>query len=371
MQPSAPTPHSAPLPARGRRGAPRAAGLVLILGLVVGLYSACQLATSAPTSPPAGTVGSFPTCAQRNPPILTGDDFAATVRFVSGPYDPSGFGAPPRGAPVGAPYFADLSRAFTNAPPAFRDQLCGLDGVFIDQTPCGSFGACEPHSWGFRGRLGGTGRYVGLTAGLWTAAVNPTYAQFETALLQTLLPPTLLGVVSYGAANSGADTFAMSVLASLAHETGHVRWFDLLDPNRTGTQNPGNLPCFFTSWPGGGAGFHAPPWRELLTPAGRRRGGISIAIDRAPNAQVAGDLLDKIYEASAPWASFFASISPDEDFVETYKFKVLTTANPVLTSLPITMPGTHGGHTENIPADYRAGRKTELTSKTACIPATL
>lgn len=36
---------------------------------------------------------------------------------------------------------------------------------------------------------------------------------------------------------------------------------------------------------------------------------------------VAGDLLDQLYEPSGPWPDFFAAISPDEDFVETYKFK--------------------------------------------------
>src|SRR5262249_38896444 len=50
-------------------------------------------------------------------------------------------------------------------------------------------------------------------------------------------------------------------------------------------------------------------------------------IDNAPNAGKAGQSLDKIYTprdiGSDQWASYFASLSPEEDFVETYKFRVL------------------------------------------------
>jgi hypothetical protein len=57
-------------------------------------------------------------------------------------------------------------------------------------------------------------------------------------------------------------------------------------------------------------------------------------------------------------------MSPDEDFVETYKFEILTTAKTPLTSVLITVPST----TANIVVDYFSGGKSELARKVGCIP---
>jgi hypothetical protein len=74
----------------------------------------------------------------------------------------------------------------------------------------------------------------------------------------------------------------------------------------------------------------------------------------------------------ACWASLFAAMSPDEDFIETYKFKVLTdgSGGSPLTSATITVPhGMSGGSdgTANIVADYHNGARAELTAKVGCI----
>ena len=84
----------------------------------------------------------------------------------------------------------------------------------------------------------------------------------------------------------------------------------------------------------------------------------------------AADFLEELYRPAQPWASYFAAISPDEDFVETYKFYVLTNAQSVtslnegpLTSLPIQI----AGNPHDIPSDYLAGKKPLLSSQTQCI----
>jgi hypothetical protein len=59
--------------------------------------------------------------------------------------------------------------------------------------------------------------------------------------------------------------------------------------------------------------------------------------------------LDLLYHARQPWASFFAALSPDEDFVETYKLYVLTNAQPALSHMSITFLL---GNPEDIPGDY-------------------
>lgn len=302
-------------------------------------------------------------------------DFAAKVHFLAPgvPYDPRSLAPPPQGAPVGQPYAGDLSRAFAIAPAAFQARLCGLDGVFIDPTACGAIQECIGHAWGLRVRnpAAGQGRYIGIPAALW--AGRPVYSEFANHILHALIP---LNSAVYSRGNPDADTFAMTVLAALAHEYGHVRWYDIIDPGRVGARSIRAF-CgghFFSSW---ASVSTQPDWRELLTyshrqthrpPDHHRTGGHVAQIDAALGTPlVAGDLLDQIYEPSAPWADFFAAISPDEDFVETYKFKVLTSASPPLTSLPIAIPGTRGMHHENVPADYLNGRKPELARKLGCI----
>jgi hypothetical protein len=82
----------------------------------------------------------------------------------------------------------------------------------------------------------------------------------------------------------------------------------------------------------------------------------------------AGDLLHQIYISSAPWPSFFGSLAPDEDFVETYKLFVLTNANSPLTSLHLTIP-TNPSYEGNIPYDLVVNKnKTDLATKIGCFP---
>ena len=63
-------------------------------------------------------------------------------------------------------------------------------------------------------------------------------------------------------------------------------------------------------------------------------------------------------------------MSADEDFVETYKLKVLTTARSALNSVDITFPNTTSG-SQNIPKQVAGGSKPTLAVKLACIPSTL
>src|SRR4051794_26693732 len=315
-----------------------------------------------------GLAGNFHTA--RSQPLPC--DFAGKVKFLAPGFDPEGFNPPPPGAPIVEPYASQLNQAFAMAPRAFQTQLCGLDGVYIDQTTCAGWETCFGRSWGFR-RRPGPGRYVGISVMLWSG--QPIYSRFESALFGALLP---LGSVTFKGANSAADTFPMTLLAALAHEVGHVRFYDILDPNRTGMLNFGAL-CggnFFNAWAGPPGGLHPPQrWRHLLTIGERQahpvpdphRGPPQIqqidALVHAGNMRRAGDLLYDLL-TTEPWASFFATISPDEDFVETYKMKVLTGASPQLTSLPFDFPGTGGLLSVNVPANVSQA----LATKMSCIP---
>lgn len=308
-----------------------------------------------------------------------GYNFARTVQFLNSGFQKS----PPYTLPVLTPIsptsavYADLNSAFGLAPVWFQNELCSLDGVFIDQTKCADLSHCFSNSWGVRNftTVPAT-RYIAVSQGLW--ASRPTYSSYENQLLQTLLPPHDY-YVQYSAANTPSDLpFEFTLLAALAHEVGHVRYYDIL---RNPRPTPNCFGGFFASWQ---SVYQPPTWRHLLTPSERQqvsrerlysqhKGTLQTAdIDRAAQTPYGGDLLDGIYAPTNSWASYFASLSPDEDFVETYKFAVLTQSNTPLVSLPITIQGSSVQHKEDIPAAYwntlnlSDYSKANLVLKTQC-----
>ena len=117
-------------------------------------------------------------------------------------------------------------------------------------------------SWGFRegpgiytltGNQDHYQRYIATSAGPWSGqgVSAPTYSKYEQAILDLLLPHigsfTSNSAPQYQPANPGAEISAMSVLAALAHEFGHVLWYDTFPsggdypvPQPWGTDNSGH-----------------------------------------------------------------------------------------------------------------------------------
>jgi hypothetical protein len=230
------------------------------------------------------------------------------------------------------------------------------------------------------------GRIVALSTGLWNEA---SYSSYETDLTRSLLPSNV--VVNYSNASycssptvcNSIDTPTIALLAALAHEVGHIAWYFQVPSSSPTSFCGGN---FFTGWV---ASTVTPPpqWRDLLSAAARdqiRSNGNgkwpyvhqphSPQIDSidhpGPGDQAAGkSVYALLYNGTPPsypqpWASFFAALSPDEDFVETYKFAVLTTAAVPLNSVAIAVQG-YG--TANIAQDYSAGNRPDLTTKVGCV----
>lgn len=322
-------------------------------------------------------------CARPTPPTppavaCTASNFGEKVSYLTASFQPrKGAPLPPTGPlPAGSPYAVDLRAAFAAASPAFQERLCGLDHVYINAAADHGLPDRFEASWGWwRSRpSGGPQRIIAISANFWTEPQpRPQYSVYETELQRSVLPPG--SGIRYSDAT--VDTFPMALLAALAHEMGHIRWYDLVG-------NPPDSFChgdFFTAW----ESVPQPPrWRYLLTLArrniirrervGGKEQGWPYRHKRPPyiNRIDSHPTPDQIYglvATDAPWASPFAAISPDEDFVETYKFKVLTTASHPLTSVTISVPGAREG-SANIVADYDAGKKPALSTKTACIPDT-
>ena len=318
------------------------------------------------------------------------------------PYDPTTFGDPPALAAANLPPSTvnDLTQAFRNAPLFFRQHLCNLNGVFIDPTACSGPSECSGRSWGFRDPR--TGRmYIGVSLNfLWpSGGPAPTLTNYETTLLQWQLASLDSSLQSWGTdgppffssryANDPADTPAMTVLAALAHELGHVRWYTVNVPV------PGSfaydwrylIPCpnsnhsfFDESWsyPDPGALQQAYYWRYALDVAPRSVTHVDPPQNK--DIQAPGSVpalrydVARLHNQSHPWASLQASLTPDHDFVETYVFNVLThnvTVNPVLApyvqSLLLTVPGV--GYAPDVPFDYfkNPTRKAKFVRKVNCM----
>jgi hypothetical protein len=368
----------------------RSAHLLCVIILTTVCVACAPAVPPPPGAPPPPVQGAAATCPD-------GSAFLDHIRFVANGYVPSSNPgtrpvAPPAG--IGTPisnsiYAQNLQNAFLLAPPSFQSRLCGLTGIYINgPTTCSALADCIGNSWGFRAGPG-QGTYIAVTAGLWNLSCSSgspyVYHCFETDLLNAVLGSTPQ-FFRYSGANAAADNFDMTVLAALAHEVGHMQWYQVMTPTRPGTSayNPNSFctPSFFSySWK---VPVISPPvWRFFLTLDKRNHNfgapdrhllapdikDIDHDIDRG-DMQDASALVEQLYQPGQPWPSYFGAISPDEDFVETYKFYILTNAQSVpslsegpLTSLPIQIAGVQ----HDIPKDYLAGNKPQLSKKAQCL----
>ena len=361
----------------------KASSLILSIGVVTLACAACV--------PPPAQVAPGPAQA-----LLASCDptpFLSKVSVLRIPFDPTAVGAN-ASAPVGIGQVSgviaqDLGNAYCIAPQFLKQQLLGLTGIYVNPTGCaqGDPNNCSisdtqvtSNSWGYRERPNqshNAGRYIATSAGLWNQGNHaPGFHDYETKLLKLLL----LSWTTPQYMTAAPDGPEITTLAALAHEMGHVFWYDINAPMPGQNYDPkrfcnGNF--FDAYW----QNVNMPPrWRLFGTPQDRHgHGYVQIKdIDDAiasGNFTLAGALLATgntlsgdigIYPPDAPWASFFGAISPDEDFVETYKFYVLTQAG--LTSLPLQIANQP---TRDIPSDYLGQRKPKLAGKIPCIVTAL
>ena len=341
------------------------------------LAAACFACVPPPSSGPVLVGASVASSATCNP-----GNFQSKVSYLTTAFQPRlGASRPPTGAlpnPSGAPdYAADLGKAYCAASDAFRQQLDSLDYVYINAVACAASADCFAESWGWRRSqtTGGPQRIIALSSGFWTGPhPRAAYSVYETDLAESILPPST--GVSFQ--NANVDDFATTLVAALAHEMAHIRYYDLVG------SNPANY-CsnkfYNTVW---NQPVQPPPaWRRLLTLTERdylRSHGQWPNSHKSPphfadidhpglGGTPRNQLIFQLLAQSQPWASLFAATAPDEDFIETYKFKVLTTAVNPLKSVVISIAGIT--NTANIVADYVGGYKTDLATKVGCIPNSL
>ena len=276
----------------------------------------------------------------------------------------------------------DLTAAFDSAPPSFRAQLCELKGIYVNPTGCTDRDprTCSleddqiaNNSWGFRQNSTGERRaYIAISLGLWkndpsnpwtcttphNVVCAPPFQKYQTRLIGALLQTLSRKAKNDDARPSfstvkppAADTAAMSVLATLAHEFGHVYWLDTFVPDRGGPFRNSTEFCKHT-----GLFYQPGSWSYPIDlPPGRWLGFGEILnrSNQADDSDVfqlpgllahghfrdAGNHLNNIYR-NGRWASALAAFSPIEEFVETFELFVLTNAKDGLQSLKIRIKGT-------------------------------
>ena len=373
---------------------------ILLAATIAAVCTAC----AAERSPSHGqSVSPFASKCKPN----DADSFAQAVQYTeTEPYTNGTFNDPvPLGAlnPNGKIY-ADIKNAFAAAPQKFRRDLCKLDGVFIDQRPCST--ACSmSNAWGVRNPTSKK-RYIALPIGLWTndSTSAPKFSVYETDLLAQVIlalqsqygypakvwpsrPPVFQPASSSGSSPPvDIDTSTTTVLAAMAHEFGHVLWYDKL--KGSGSNYDASAFCIDST----AQGFFEVAWSRVSTPPqwvafsvgadvhnGVKTDDLLKAIANN-DADLAARLLNLLFSddtgtnaSTGVWPSLFGTVSPQEDFAETFKFYIVSHprangSNPI-TSMPLTISGASGQpYTPNVFADFALGnKKKELKRKWGCL----
>jgi hypothetical protein len=389
--------------------------LLLCAGMVMAVCAACEgtKGVTRPTQPAA-------MCSS------DGSDFLKHIfvlKVLNPIYDPSRNPyAPP---PVAGPFDTtqlniknDIVGAFNSAPTMVKNHLCGLTAIYIDPSVCTNqnpYNCTLPAgptsatslftgAWGFRSRnqpdKGST--YISVSAALWPQGQSASdIYTYENTLLQAIAIElggqawsTSANFPSIGIPANPNSASALTVLAAMAHEMGHVFFIQTAIKNAGNDFKFGNLTScalgngttidFFLGWAHHNDHDLDPPkWRKFADSHNNSGGQTEhqnkpkLAEFQAATGQVPtlNQLVHDSYVPSQPWASLFGALTPDEDFVETYALYALVgngldgSGGPFLASLPVTIPLTTG--TVNVPSDLLGHNKTDLQNKISCLKVVL
>jgi hypothetical protein len=235
-----------------------------------------------------------------------------------------------------------LARAYVLAPSYVKAKLCHLTRLFV--IPSRKLW----DSWGFweaPDRPPGSGTFIAISDNL---IGENSIADEENELLDRLLrakerphPPLLPGLRAPADSDPGFST-----LAALAHELGHIL---LADANADGTDprhprrrvsGPPKSACFEhaflrQSWIPEIFHHHMQRWIVFGDQEHNRQRSIRFNLAqlqeeaRIGNYVAVSRAIGRMYR-SQQFVSVFAAVRPEEDFVETYKYKVLTDVMPDL-----------------------------------------
>lgn len=302
---------------------------------------------------------------------------AGGFKFIANGGSP--YTGPTVGSPVNPAYASDFAAAFAAAPPFLRQELCNdLNYVFVDQGNQG-----DVLGWAFwevSGQGNGAGRWIAIQESFWNAKppqiTRPPLSTLETNILHELLlynqppsqPPFYMVAPSQ-------DTWTNALIALMAHEMGHVLYYEKCDQQNLCDQflNHG--------WKDRGK---RPPIHKFGDPFDDAPNPVPGGPPMPPNPvgsepslkQVQGDFkshpndpkkLKWIYGINSfgpgrpnkiIWADLLAVEAPDEDFVETYELMVL---DRLLDGLKVQFTANPGDSVDIINQNLRNGNSVLST----------
>ena len=291
---------------------------------------------------------------------------------------------------VSKPYINLLTKAYHLAPSKVQAALCKLRQIFV--TTRTSYGPPRDPIGVWESPDRGGNVWIAIPDYILDNASSLDHA--ENGILGNLFfpapSPTTTPYPPYPPYPNGRSlpTFSPSatpaeteILAVLAHELGHIM---LADTNAEGTKfagKPGSRPCdkpasacfdtyFLSGWdvskfkqrrwivPG-----HANANQYLSSPG---FSDISKDVANGNDSKATMDTYNGIYSRPA-FVSIFAAVSPEEDYVETYKYKTLAAAQGASLNLRISFPNQNHPPSDVL-GNVRA-RAGALPNKLDCVPA--
>lgn len=355
-----------------------------LLGVMAGALSLlCYACSRQALGPPVSTTRVAATCSN-------GSDLSTKVFLLQPGFSPVDFGScrnaqecankgfqgpQPNGQPS-ATYLNPILDAYNLAPPYFKNMLCSLNAIYVDTD------MSDPNksrAWGMRERAtAGLPAHIGISQTVFDDLISASlpYAAYENEVFGWLLTPRSpwldlsqaaanpnpwTAAVSYQASPDPApnDPIAIAILGILAHEMGHILWWKY-DAGNYKDQN-GNL-FSKPSWNSGTfpVAYHVFGREDEANPPSNPPGLRQLRYQvqySGPSYTPASKDLYQIYgykpdgtvnSKGGEWTSLFATVSVDEDFVETFKLHVLTGSclnlGP-LTGLQINVPNFGGSAT--------------------------
>lgn len=234
-----------------------------------------------------------------------------------------------------ASYKTAVQAAFTAAPPGVQAEICKLKKIIVQTYPTNTY------SWGFWENpytkpQGQQDSYVGIRSD----SFNLTLAQEEDATEKNVLSRTPLMF-----AHQSNGSAALGLLAVIAHEIGHIIW------HRDNVYLPNSrLPCYLESFIGTTSpkswkrdqglnqtltrSWHPPPSDNAAA------GNADYPVKTGPNPirrpPATGSKLSDLIKTG--FVTPFAAVSPEEDFVETYKLVAVSAGGATTLTLNVSRP---------------------------------
>ena len=235
-----------------------------------------------------------------------------------------------------------LAAAFARAPKYAQDRLCRLTNLFVTRA----INEGDWNSWGLwegADRPPGTGVYVAISDLYLTS--KQSFPEAENRIVEKLLR------VADGRSHrrlriprlrtTAPTDPELTILGVLAHELGHVvladgnvDGTDPRHPRRKVSDKP-DSDCFehdiLDSWDSDAFHQHMRRWVVFGDQNHNRPKNLRYNLNRLRSEvrkgklDAARDVITEVYR-SGEFISFFAAISPEEDFVETYRYKVISDA---------------------------------------------